>query len=127
MARVIVDIVHSASQEKRLQIFNLVNPKTIEWSSLLPVIQKLFEPTVVDVVSFDDWMKLLRNTDANDEAEVATKPAVKILDFFESTARSNHSTSLQPTRKTGNGVSIRKTLVEMQPIDQTLMEIWLKQ
>ncbi|KAJ4403409.1 putative NRPS-like protein biosynthetic cluster [Gnomoniopsis sp. IMI 355080] len=72
------------SQYGSLQIFHLVNPTRRPWAEILPVVKSALgegaEP--LKELSMGDWVSDLETTDLGDTAAVASRPAVKILDFF---------------------------------------------
>lgn len=67
-----------------LQIFHLVNPELRQWDDLLPVVKaRLGGVGPWEELSMQDWIMELEMTDSNDKDAVASRPAVKILDFFQ--------------------------------------------
>ena len=125
LARIIVDIAQTGGASGEPLIFNLVNPKTTEWSSFVDAIRKYFAPTHLEAVSLPKWIDLLKEVDSNDANELASKPAVKILEFYEQAA----SAAAEPrqTFETKNGITNSKTMADLEPINEGLMDLWLSQ
>ena len=126
LAAIIVDIVHTETSTKESRIFNLVNPKDAEWRTFVDAVRKYFgTSTQLEPIPLEDWNALLRKVDQNDATELAKKPAVKILEFYERAADAAAET--RQTYATANGVACSKTMADMAPISEELMELWLKQ
>ncbi|KAI9811859.1 MAG: putative NRPS-like protein biosynthetic cluster [Pycnora praestabilis] len=121
LASIIREIAHSDTP----QIYNLVNPKTTDWASLVPTIQNYFaEPTTV-AIPLADWVDLLQSLDASDKQELETKPALKILDFFEGLERASAKEKL--AYDTTHGRTTSRTMAELAPVSPEAMEVWLDQ
>ena len=77
LARIIVGLTHQ--DHEGIQTHNVINPHNRDWKTLVPSIQKLI---VGEVVTLKTWIEKLKKVNVNDQAEVATKPVLKILDWF---------------------------------------------
>lgn len=75
-------------------------------------------------MSLADWISALRSTDLSDHEQVKTKPALKILDFFESIEQSGR---LQLIYETKNGLRCSKSMRQLAPVNADWMRIWLRQ
>ncbi|EEU43468.1 uncharacterized protein NECHADRAFT_82788 [Fusarium vanettenii 77-13-4] len=81
-----------SSIETDSQFFHVVNPKTIRWQSILPVIRERLQKrqnTPVDIISFNSWVRKLRNTSSS--MSPVSRDSVsqgisklKLLEFYES-------------------------------------------
>ncbi|KAK4997012.1 hypothetical protein LTR66_003502 [Elasticomyces elasticus] len=123
VADIVLDILR-AGKPQHVRALNTVNPRTVEWSSLVPVIQEWFKGREIRAAPLADWTNALRSVDLTDPNEVKNKPAVKILGFFEGIEQAG---DLQPVYETAKGVSISKTMAELPPVSGKWMKTWLKQ
>jgi len=124
LSQIVLDLVHSDYQQKEGHVFNLVNPKTVQWAALVPVVQ---ERLGVEPSSFAEWINLLRACDAQDQAELESKPALKILDWFEDVEQVGATSHLLQTYKTKNGVALSKTMANITAVTPNMMQMWLNQ
>ncbi|KAK5276845.1 hypothetical protein LTR16_010610, partial [Cryomyces antarcticus] len=128
LAHIILDLLHDALDTHKSQIFNLVNPQPTEWETLVPAMQKYWaKETTLTTISFKEWVRLLQSIDVNNKEELATMPSVKVKDFYEGMQRNADIKKERQTYETGNGMAASKTMKELQPIDERLMEVWLEQ
>lgn len=80
------------SDEVRPQFFHVVNPKTIRWKSILPLVRERLQKhqdLPVDVLSFNSWVRKLRNTSGNmspvsEDGVSQGISGLKLLEFYES-------------------------------------------
>lgn len=62
-------------------VYNLVNPQTFSWKhDLLPVLKKSSALPDFEIVSPQDWLQRLANSDQDPE----TNPSIKLIDFWRS-------------------------------------------
>ncbi|KAI9808850.1 MAG: putative NRPS-like protein biosynthetic cluster [Pycnora praestabilis] len=128
LAHIIVDIVHSARRTRSRLIFNLVNPKASEWSDLVPAIQEYCGPATTKAIPFLDWINELKRLDPHNKEELAAKPSMKIIQFYEDMEKGvSASQKIKTTFKTDNGVSNSRTMAKLAPVDKAAMQLWLKQ
>ncbi|KAI1619274.1 hypothetical protein EDD37DRAFT_217483 [Exophiala viscosa] len=123
LADIVVDIIHSPVVESPA-IFNLVNPKPVQWASLVPSIQSRFGAGKLTAVPLDEWITAVRSIDMGDTDAVNAAPAVKIMDFFEAIAQTN---AVSPKYTTSMGPAISKTMGDLGAVNPGWMEIWLSQ
>ncbi|KAK5019019.1 putative NRPS-like protein biosynthetic cluster [Cryomyces antarcticus] len=123
VADIVLDILH-AGRPQTIRSLNTVNPRTVEWSSLVPVIQNWFKLKKIRAVPLADWISALRSVDLTDQNEVKTKPAVKILDFFDGIEQAGDR---QPVYDTAKGAALSKSMAELPPVSGEWMRTWLKQ
>ena len=116
---VLEDVRHSSLTPK---YYHVVNPQPVSWREFLPSIEQYCGPGV-QVVPLSQWVEKLRTFDATDVKELSSKPALKTLNFFSLIA------SCGPTTKYQTSASVRasKTMADLEPVDQALMQIWLGQ
>ncbi len=128
LAEIIVDIVHGTQGTDKLQIFNLANPRSTSWDSLLPALQKYrATDTPLLSISFADWIKLLHRVDINNEQELAAMPAAKLIEFYEGMQQDDAKNGGRLLCETANGQAISKTMSALEPVSSDLLELWLKQ
>lgn len=128
LASVIVELVGSVKGRKKhdeTQVYNIVNPHSTQWSSLIPTIQEAYGPTLKPV-PLNKWVDALKAVDATSEMELAAKPALKILDFFETlvSQRDGWGNTEYETQQTVQG---SKTMAELEPVNEKWMHVWLSQ
>lgn len=123
VAQIMLDLMHartSDSNQPKLATFHLVNPKSSSWEDLAPTVAEHFSASVV---SFQEWLEMLRATPVTQE-EVASKPGLKLLDFYESLAASEGGLpGLATVRTAENSAAMRA----LKPVDARLMQRWLGQ
>ncbi|GLA21562.1 putative NRPS-like protein biosynthetic cluster [Aspergillus niger] len=125
LATIILELIEArrASQSnQRCATFNLVNPSAATWSSLIPAVQRHFTVTPVELAT---WVHDLEAIKDPSETEFAAKPALKLLEFFQGLARDDGGLSWPlELSKTKEASATMRTL---GPIDQPMLENWLRQ
>ncbi|KAI1154293.1 acetyl-CoA synthetase-like protein [Nemania diffusa] len=97
LGAVVADLVLAAADTAHgdgAEVFNVRNPNTTSWSSLVPIIQEAAKTKVnesIPVIPSATWLAQLQESgesDSNEEGAEATKslvaknPAVKLIDFY---------------------------------------------
>ncbi|KAI1630502.1 hypothetical protein EDD37DRAFT_672726 [Exophiala viscosa] len=123
LANIIVDI--TLAKKEGLQIYNLVNPRVADWSSLTEVIVEQYPG--MQVVTLEEWVDKLIEGNKDDQAEVELKPALKILDWFIDLEKALNSTSSQQNFETRNSVTVSQTMAQLRVVNGPWMKIWLDQ
>lgn len=94
LAEVLVELVTSHAKSPRAdgaRVFNIRNPHTASWGSLLPAVIEAFKThpgskdTPVAVVSPSTWLSRLREAErkaADHGSTTPSSPAIKLLDFY---------------------------------------------
>ncbi|TKA66326.1 hypothetical protein B0A49_08043, partial [Cryomyces minteri] len=99
------------------------NPQPTEWETLVPAMRKLWaNETTLSPIPFKEWVRLLQSIDVNNKEELAAMPSVKVKEFYEEMQRNADIKRKRQTYETGNGMAASKTMKELQPIDERLME-----
>ncbi|KAF2137213.1 uncharacterized protein K452DRAFT_236204 [Aplosporella prunicola CBS 121167] len=107
-----------------LDVFHIVNPRTCSWNDLVPVIQAFYTDAQPKAVKFDEWMVALKAVPLTDAAEVARKPGVKIIDFYEGLRVPGGALPpMETTHTTANSECLR----ELKAVDAALFTNWMKQ
>lgn len=108
-----------------LQVYNVTNPRTTSWSSLVPVVNSHFHDKL-QVVPWGQWLDTLRQASQDmTSAAARNNPGLKLLDFFESLE--NDAGSLAPPLAMTRTLTSSPTLRDLQAVDDQWMELWLKQ
>ena len=121
LAAVVTDIVSTTIVAKTAscQVFNVVNPSSVSWSSLLPSVEKRLGSTI-QRVPLASWISELEKADVADHTKVHELPAAMLLEFFKTL----DSEGLQ--YETGRAATASQTFRAMQPIKASWMESWTK-
>lgn len=125
LSTIIMDIIYDARRYDNTRFYNIVNPHQTSWSSLVAPIKSCYGSAIRET-SIVDWIEAIKHASHNPELKVAKIPALKILDFFESLA-GIQTTSTEVTYETQNAVTASKTMAELEPVNQKWIEIWLSQ
>ncbi|KAF2225529.1 male sterility protein-domain-containing protein [Elsinoe ampelina] len=104
--------------------FHLVNPRTVAWGKLWPVVKEYYKEKgrELEVVTFEEWLKALKGLPATRE-NAERVPGLKLMDFYEGLAAPQGLPRLA-TEKTE---ATSKTLKELGPVTEDMMEQWLGQ
>ncbi|TGO36029.1 hypothetical protein BHYA_0137g00100 [Botrytis hyacinthi] len=81
VSQIIVELMNGSDTREGLTIFNLINPKIVKWSNLVPGVKQILG--VAKEVSLQNWLRELKKHDATSRDEVKKFPALKLLGFFE--------------------------------------------
>ena len=122
LASIIGEIVHSDLVTADAEVYNLVNPCTTTWNSLLETLQ-MYLGRQITIVTLQEWTSKLEKLDALDPAELAQNPAIKLIDLFKDFEEDNAAMVFS----TEHASLSSRTLVDLKPIDSGMMAIWLKQ
>ena len=107
------------------QVFHVVNPSRIEWEALLPTILAHLEGDI-ETVSLSTWVERL-NKCAEEGLKLEKFPALKLLEFFESTLARPKEKVQQTVLETAQARLISPSLTHLGPVSTQWMELWLKQ
>ncbi|KAL2696913.1 hypothetical protein AAEP93_002208 [Penicillium crustosum] len=125
LSNIIVEIVntrHRSLPEARWAVFHLTNPEQAPWSSLIPAIQSQY---AAEPVSFSAWIAELESITNPSSADIASKPALKLLGFYRGLQDEGSalSVALDVRRAKEASVSMRA----LGPVSPSLMQNWLQQ
>lgn len=119
VARIIAEISFSTVGDLSTpQYYNIVNPNPVPWQTYQEAMKIYCGPNV-QTVPFSQWIQKLQTFDPTDVDQLPTKPALKMLKFFAYIA------SQKPTIKfqTSRSVHASKSMTELEPVSQNLMQI----
>jgi hypothetical protein len=107
--------------------FHAVCPRTTTWTKLLPALRGFYGGRVWKVVSFGEWVDLLKATAVDaDAAKVAEVPGIKLIDTFQGFA--GGSEDREPIRyATERSCEASATLAGLEAVTPDLLKIWAKQ
>ncbi|KAI1347516.1 hypothetical protein F5Y01DRAFT_294995 [Xylaria sp. FL0043] len=112
-------------------VFNLRNPHTTTWKSLIPAIQEKAQSTNVVVVPPSTWLaKLQASQETSLEVDVERNPAIKLIDFFRDQLWApvpEGDTSVQPAMAVNRAVSVSATLRDMGHVSHDWMSKWVSE
>lgn len=108
---------------KAAEFLHFVNPQHIRWSD---VVSKLASHTTPSpqVVPYEDWLRALVTASEQRPDDVATLPAMKLLDFFQDIGRSD---AKRPTFSTTSTEKSCPSLQACGPVSSEWMLLWMKQ
>ncbi|KAL0258295.1 putative NRPS-like protein biosynthetic cluster [Diplodia seriata] len=110
----------------RLDVFHVQNPRAARWEELVPVIREWYgaRGRVVEAVDFDEWLDELRRVPLTDADQVARKPGVKLIDFYDGLKMEGGAL---PPMATTHTQSMSPCLQELKAVDGKLFENWMEQ
>lgn len=119
----IVHTRHGHGSKDPHAVFHLTNWNIISWSSLIPAIQEIFD---VEPVGLKEWVAELERIENPSSADIADKPALKLLPFYRALADEMNaamSVALDVSRSKASSTRMRA----LEPISPALMKNWLSQ
>lgn len=128
LASIISDLVSTRREtatgmSARCAVFNLVNPSVTSWCTLLPAIRDRYN---VKPVAFVEWISVLEDIGNPSSKEIASKPALKLLDFYRGLADTSGGALSVPI-EVGKAKESSATMDSLGPISGDLMRNWLDQ
>lgn len=115
-----MEIVNTRHGSSEAAVVHLANPETTAWSSLIPAIQSKYAVVPVDLSA---WIAELERIPNPNEADITSKPALKLLDFYRGLYENRTSVALEVRRAQEASASMRA----LEPISLPLMQTWLRQ
>ncbi|KAI0543941.1 acetyl-CoA synthetase-like protein [Xylaria curta] len=112
-----VFIVHPAQRE--VQVYNLYPPHPQPWTLVCDFMREEFG--VEEQVPMETWVKALKDIKYPRASDVATMPALKILDYFE-TMKPGEGTVM--SYATGKALGVSQ--VEVPALDRETLQRWLR-
>ncbi|SMQ55260.1 unnamed protein product [Zymoseptoria tritici ST99CH_3D7] len=110
----------------RFRVAHIVNPRTTTWQELSPTVQHHLAKETgknIQMVEMKEWVKALSESPRTPE-EIEKKPAIKLLEFFESLAGAEGKRLEMETRESQ---AMSERMRSMQAVDSGLVEKWLKE
>lgn len=119
----IVHTRHGDQSETPTAVFHLTNSKPAQWSSLIPAIREKYQ---VEPVNFSAWVAELESIQNPSSADVAEKPALKLLSFYRGLVDESHAAMAVPL-DVSKAKEASETMRSLGPISAPLMSNWLQQ
>lgn len=116
-------------------VYHAVNPEFSTWRDLVPVVHNSLGENNVKLVTWNEWVTALSNSQHSAAVDVAQNPGLKLLDFFE-TLRSDSDNAdadadadltTLPRLDTEHSEMKSGVLAGLRPVGAKWMETWLKQ
>lgn len=145
LSKVIVELgsnFHQTETNSRPQVYHAVNPQSLTWSNILPVVQAKLQTMVQEdknaastemrIISLPEWLEILKQSSTQqvngreinlNEQMVRHNPAIKLLDFYLAMlVPSEQITVSLDTEKTQR---LSASLRDMKPIQADMMIGWI--
>ncbi|KAJ5766758.1 uncharacterized protein N7511_004374 [Penicillium nucicola] len=125
LSKIVVEIVHARRKiplETTLSVFHLVNPIVTTWKSLLKPIHDMY---ALEEVGIEQWIEELRRIKIPTREDLASKPALKLLGFYQSLVEGEGALSVPLEMEHTKAAS--PTMKSLPPITPDMMAKWLNQ
>ncbi|KAI9371137.1 hypothetical protein BJX61DRAFT_543936 [Aspergillus egyptiacus] len=128
LASILLDLVATRREtqsqpDSRCMVFNLVNPCTTTWDTVLPAIQAVYRVRPVPIA---EWIQELEGIKSPTAEDIVDKPALKLLDFYRRLADEEEAALSVPIDVAAAKVASR-TINSLGAISCDLMANWLVQ
>ncbi|TGO61871.1 hypothetical protein BCON_0024g00750 [Botryotinia convoluta] len=110
----------SSSPFTQTPFYHLVNPTSTTWSTISPILTSQIGADC-KIVSWEEWVTLLR--ESAERGEIAQNRGIRLLEFYEALAKGAPLATLE-TEKTA---SKSETLRQLEPVNGSWMELWMRQ
>lgn len=110
----------SSSPSNQTAFYHLVNPTSITWSTISPILTSQIGADC-KIVSWEEWVALLR--ESAERGEIAQNRGIKLLEFYEALGNGAPLANLE-TEKTA---AKSETLRHLEPVNGSWMELWMRQ
>ncbi|KAL2280261.1 hypothetical protein FJTKL_12710 [Diaporthe vaccinii] len=109
-------------------IFNLANPRTVSWATLVPTIRSYLGNSCT-IVSFREWLDLLEKMGRDERSKDATArlPALKLFDFFREMQEGHDRGAQQTLLSMESSMDASPSLARLGAVDGSMMVRWLRQ
>ncbi|KAI0383712.1 acetyl-CoA synthetase-like protein [Hypomontagnella monticulosa] len=104
--------------------FHAVNPKTITWQDLAPVVKDFYGDRIKKIVSPEEWLEALRASQDKPE-DVAKNPGVKLIDSYQGFFLGDEAGQVRFAMDRTKTYS--HTARDMEAVTPELMRHWCKQ
>ncbi|KAJ3580262.1 hypothetical protein NPX13_g292 [Xylaria arbuscula] len=116
-----------------VEVFNVRNPKTMSWSSLIPTVAEFAEKGSdekgIQVVPPEAWLEVLQKSAEidGDERLVARNPAIKLVDFYRESLwpRLSEDVQSQLPMDVTRAVTTSNRLRNLPPVSSEWMMKWV--
>lgn len=127
-ARTVIDFIDSAeiTSPPLPIVYNVVNPRSAKWNSLLPAIIAYFNRKQVSVqtVPFDTWLNALEKSTTNGtHSSPSQNPASHFLNSFRVLGEMEEAA----TPEIGRALAASNSLASMEPVQDEWMMKWMQE
>ena len=127
LATIITEIIQSEhkTESSRTLVYNLVNPHPASWDSLLETMTSHLglDGDSDAIVSLAEWIAELERYDRTNLADLASKPALKLLDVFKQCDAGNGDLRFN----TRDGIKNSETMRRLACVGPEWMDVWMRQ
>ncbi|EER29953.1 putative NRPS-like protein biosynthetic cluster [Coccidioides posadasii str. Silveira] len=118
----------TATTTRSLPVYHAVNPNSVDWSSLVPVVARYLGGSV-KIVSWAEWVDHLRNSqrEATGTLSLKQNPGLKLLDSFEALAEAAVEGKDCPRLETKETLAKSPKMAMLKPVSEEWMDLWLEQ
>ena len=110
-----------------IPVYHTVNPRTLMFSELVPIITSHLGPSI-KVVPYADWVaKLKASGGAITPEAMKRNPGLKIVDFYEGLQKAKEMGKEWPIVETRISEEKSATMRELEAVRGEWMEGWLRQ
>ena len=121
LVEIILELAYSDyKSEENEKVYNLVNPRSVGWSSLLDTIQGHLGPKV-EIVPFSAWMTALEEMQSLQN--LSSMPALNLLGFFQE-LKTNKNVLKYETKRV---LQTSKSMDQLESVNSRWMSVWLEQ
>lgn len=125
LSKAVIEIVHERQNtqlDSAFAVFHLINPTAITWKSLLEPIHAMYG---TEEVTMEKWVEELKQTVSLTPDDLASKPALKLLPFYQSLVEGEGALSV-PLEMENTKVA-SATMRSLSPITPAMMANWVRQ
>lgn len=123
LARIMSELIRDdIASDQTLVTYNVINPRTTEWSSLLPAVQETMG-TPCSIVPFAKWLATLKVHDPESEGEAKKYPVLKMLPFFEGFLEHQEHLTIDTKR----AQTASPSLSQLEPVNAEWMRQWMRE
>jgi hypothetical protein len=116
-----IAVTKSTAQTTEATVAHIVNPRTLSWNSLVSAVLSVLGGDNLKIVSYKEWVDTLQKV-SFDKEEIAKKPAVKLLEFFEELLSER---GRLPALATVETTKMSDTMRDMQPVNEEMIRKWV--
>ncbi len=122
-----IALTKSATAPRGGRFYNMVNPHSVSFSSLLPVLETGLKARP-KVVPYKEWLAALEASAEDENLNLEANPAVKLLDFFRG-LEDGEEMGDTPTRlkySTQHTKADSPTMQRLEGVNEKWITSWLK-
>lgn len=131
LSRIMIELVHQVLQEAdapegQTTVYNLINPKSTDWSTLSPSI--LEAASIKNMVPLRTWANALRESSRENNGDIVqTNPGLKLLDFYQGLSYRQTPEKRTSRYEVGKLVENSETASKLLAVTPKSMKLWVEQ